>query len=62
TRLYLATNQLAAADQACRRAEELGPYRATVWDTCADVAAAEGNPQSAPLSRARAEELRHPIE
>jgi O-antigen ligase len=62
TRLYLTNNQLGAADLACRRAVELGPYRATIWDTCADVAAAEGRAESAPLSRARAEELRHPID
>jgi O-Antigen ligase len=61
TRFYLAQGNLDAADQACQRALLTGPYRATVWDTCADVSARRGLSDEAPLRRARGEDLRHPL-
>jgi O-antigen ligase len=60
-RLYLSRADLAAAEQACQAALATGPYRAAVWDTCADVSAARGLFDEAPVRRARAEELRHPL-
>ena len=61
SRWYLQTGDLPRAEQACERALELGPYRATVWEACADVAAAQGRSDIAPGRRARGEELRQPL-
>ena len=50
TRLYLAQGDLDAAEQACQRALATGPYRAAVWDTCADVSARRGLTAEAPAA------------
>jgi hypothetical protein len=60
TRFYLAQGDLASAEQACERALLSGPYRAAVWDACADVSARRGLTEEAPLRRARGEDLRQP--
>jgi len=60
TRLYLAQANLDAAEQACQRALTTGPYRAAVWDTCADVSARRGLASEASSRRARGEDLRQP--
>jgi O-antigen ligase len=60
TRLYLARGDLAAGEQACQRAIANGPYRAAVWDACADVSAARGPSAEATARRTRADTLRQP--
>ena len=60
TRFYLVQGDLDAAEQACQRALETGPYRAAVWDACADVSARRGLSTEAPIRRARGEALRQP--
>jgi len=60
TRFYLAQGDFRAAEQACERALANGPYRAAVWDMCADVSARQGLTDVAPVRRARAEDLRQP--
>lgn len=60
-RLYLSREQLDAAEQECQRALGAGPYRATVWDACADVSSRRGVVPDAQARRARADELRHPL-
>jgi tetratricopeptide (TPR) repeat protein len=59
-RFYLTRGALDAAEQACQRALAAGPYRAAVWDACADVSAARGLTEEAPVRRARGEDLRRP--
>jgi predicted Zn-dependent protease len=60
TRFYLTQGELDAAEHACQRALETGPYRAAVWDACADVSARRGLSTEAPIRRARGEALRQP--
>ncbi len=60
-RLYLLREQLTEAEAACTQALELGPYRAVVWDACADVSARRGLTGEAQERRARAEALRQPL-
>jgi hypothetical protein len=57
-RFYLLYDRLDDAEAACQRALALGPYRATVWDACADISSRRGTAQEAQARRARAEDLR----
>jgi O-antigen ligase len=60
-RLYLMRGDLEAAEGFCERALAAGPFRAAIWDMCADVSARRGLTDEAPVRRARAEELRQPL-
>jgi O-antigen ligase len=59
-RFFLTHSDVDAAERECQLALTAGPYRAAVWDTCADVSATRGLLDEAPARRARAEELRRP--
>jgi hypothetical protein len=59
-RLYLTRGDFVAAEEACKAALDAGPYRTAVWDACADVSAARGLSDEAPVRRARGEDLRQP--
>jgi O-antigen ligase len=61
SRWYQLQGDLPRSMAACERALALGPYRATVWDTCAGVSLAEGRTDVAEVRRARAEQLRQPL-
>jgi O-antigen ligase len=60
-RLYLARDQLEDAEASCQQSLVRGPYRAAVWDACADVSARSGAIPEAQQRRARAETLRQPL-
>jgi hypothetical protein len=60
-RLYLARGQGEHAEAACQAALAAGPYRASVWDGCADVSAQRGITDQARERRARAELMRQPL-
>ncbi len=57
-RFYLLYDRLAEAEAACQQALARGPYRAVVWDACADVSAQAGDSTRARAWRAHADDLR----
>jgi O-antigen ligase len=61
TRLYLERADFGSAEAACQQAIANGPYRAIVWDACADVSQGQGQTDLAATRRARADELRNPL-
>ena len=60
TRLYLSHAQPEKAEAACEQAIVNGPYRAAVWDACADVSTAQGHADEAAARKARADAVRFP--
>jgi O-antigen ligase len=60
TRLYLGRADADLAEAACQRAIANGPYRATVWDACAQVSEQRGLAVEAAERRARADAVRQP--
>ena len=60
TRLYLARGELDKAEAACQQAIANGPYRAEVWEACADVSASQGHAYEAATRKVRADAVRHP--
>jgi O-antigen ligase len=54
TEWFLANGDLEAAENACQDAIRRGPYRARVWDACADVSVRRGQPDEAAARRDRA--------
>jgi O-antigen ligase len=58
-RLYLGHSQLDEAEAACQRAIANGPYRASVWNACAEVSGRRGLLDEAALRRTRGDELTH---
>jgi O-antigen ligase len=58
-RFYFNANDLAEAEASCQQAIRTGPFRAAVWDGCADVAGRAGLIDLAAQRRARADALRH---
>jgi hypothetical protein len=58
--LYLAEGRLDDAERACGQALANGPFRASAWDTCADVSVQRKELEVARARRARATDLRRP--
>ena len=58
-RLYLGRGELDAAEAACAPAIANGPYRATVWDACAEVSTRRGLADEAAERKGRADAVRN---